>query len=174
MFTLCMAYHLMKIEVVGDVLLVGGNPLTHDLVSAFELKTSSALGSAAWPEFSSGRADTFLGPKFDAVCDEVLALRSQARHADAIALSDKLFESLTPAMNWLAEIGRFRGLEPLWRWGFDRAAAREKAHAAIPGLGIHKGTGFFFLGVSRLLGGDWDGAYLAFGEAEMEDQSLPT
>jgi len=114
-----------------------------------------------------------IGREIEGIVQHILELRTKGDDKEAVEFGDMLFESLTPAMNILWLEGRFNDLTDLWLWSISVVKGIEDKSRTVEGQGVHKGTAFYFLAVSRLLASDFDSAFMWFAEAAKEDECLP-
>lgn len=81
-------------------------------------------------------------------------------------LHDAYFSNFTLVWNQLLAIGRFDEAETLWEMALAPALEVEKQN---PGHEIHKGTPYYFWGITAILRGDIDKGYALMHQAVEED-----
>jgi hypothetical protein len=79
---------------------------------------------------------------------------------------DAYFSNFTLVWNQLLASGRFDEAETLWQMALDPALRAEKQN---PGHEIHKGTPYYFWGMTAILRGDIDKGYALMHQAVEED-----
>jgi len=153
-------------------ILINGRDLMIEIINGLVSTERNVLGGMRWLSFNVRSMESRIGQDFELVVKNILELRAKNDHDKAIEYSDRLFESLTAAMRILLDEGRYDDLMDLWLWSISFVKRTENRLKPTSGL-VHKGTAYYFLGVSRLLAKDFDGSFLSFAEAAKEDDLLP-
>lgn len=164
---------MIKVEKKDGIIYLDGNNFASDIFCGCMIQKSKLLPETRWLTFDSSSMDRHIDVKFSSIINYIFQLRTQARDADAIDFSDAFFQSFTPLMNYFVEQKNYSQSNDMWEWLLSKVRSMEESQEIKFGKGVHKGTAFFFLGFSRLMTGNVDGAYLSFAEAAREDEILP-
>lgn len=108
-----------------------------------------------------------------AIVEHIFDLRIEKRDGEAIDMSNGFFEAFNGVMNSFIMQKNFYAISQLWKRLIAQVSEIEKRHSVEVGRGVHKGTAFFFLGLSQLMMEDIDGAYMSIAAAAEEDKTLP-
>lgn len=161
------------IEKKDSVLYLDGNNFAQDIFHGCVIKKSTMVPGTSWLTFVPSNMDKHIDQKINEIIGYVLDLRKREKDEDAIDFSDAFFQSFTPLMNILVEQKNFSQVASMWEWLILKIKDIEESRGVKFGEGVHKGTAFYFLGFSRLMMENVDGAYLSFAEAAKEDEILP-
>ena len=161
------------IEIKDMVLYLDGVNFVSDIMSGCEIQNSNLVPQTRWLTFNPNYMDKHIDKRIKEIIEYISNLRKQQKDEDAIDLSDAFFQSFTPSMNILVEQKNFYQVANMWNWLISKVKNIEEYRGVEFGKGVHKGTAFYFLGLSRLMMGDVDGAYLSFAEAAKEDEIFP-
>ena len=163
------------IEIRDMALYLDGNNFVSDIMNGCELQNSNLIlqPQTRWLTFNHNYMDKHIDKRIKEIIEYICNLRKQQKDEDAIDLSDAFFQSFTHLMNVLVEQKNFYQVSDMWNWLISKVKNIEEDSGIEFGEGVHKGTAFYFLGFSRLMMGDVDGAYLSFSEAAKEDEILP-
>lgn len=161
------------IELKDRVLYLDGNNFVSDIMNGCTIQSSKIIPNTQWLTFVPSIMDRHLDRNIREITEYIFNLRKQQKDEDAIDVSDAFFQSFTPLMNALVEQKNFYQISNMWVWLISKVKNIEETRGIEFGKGVHKGTAFYFLGFSRLMMGDVDGAYLSFAEAAKEDEIFP-
>ncbi len=161
------------IEIKDMVLYLDGNNFVSDIMNECEIQNSNLVPQTKWVTFNPNYMDRHIDKRIKEIIEYIFNLRNQQKDEDAIDLSDAFFQSFTPLMSVLVEQKNFYQVSDMWNWLISKVKNIEEYQGVEFGKGVHKGTAFYFLGLSRLMMGDVDGAYLSFAEAAKEDEIFP-
>lgn len=87
-------------------------------------------------------------------------------HVGDWAAHDAFFGNFTIIWRWLLELGHSVAAEGVWEFALGSASTWEKAHRSCR---LHKGTPYYFWGMTVLLRGDLDRGFLLMHQALDED-----
>ena len=163
------------IEIRDMALYLEGNNFVSDIMNGCEIQNSNLIlqPQTRWLTFNHNYMDKHIDKRIKEIIEYICNLRKQQKDEDAIDLSDAFFQSFTPLVNVLVEQKNFYQVSDMWNWLISKVKNIEEDSGIEFGKGVHKGTAFYFLGFSRLMMGDVDGAYLSFSGAAKEDEKLP-
>lgn len=164
---------MTKVEKKDGIIYLDGNSFASDIFCGCMIQKSKLVPETRWLTFDSSSMDRHIDIKLNSIIKYIFLLRKQARNVDAIDFSDTFFQSFTPLMSYFAEQKNYSQIDTMWEWLLSKVRSMEESQEIRFGEGVHKGTAFFFLGFSRLMTGNVDGAYLSFAEAAKEDEILP-
>lgn len=162
---------MTKFEIRKLSLFINGGNFANEASKLLELVEGTLVRDTKWVRFNPSINGEEVSKKIEGIVDHILYLRRQSKD-EAIYLSDAFFQSFTPVMNILWEEGRINDMTDLWLWTLAKVRNIEEKRGIVEGKGVHKGTAFYFLAISRLLAKDVDGAFIQFAEAAKEDESL--
>lgn len=97
---------------------------------------------------------------------DVAAQKYFASHPRDFAAHDAFFNNFTIIWRWLLELGHYVAAEEVWEFAMAPAIAWENAH---PAQRLHKGTPYYFRGMTVILRGDLDRGFLLMHQALAED-----
>lgn len=165
---------MAEVEKKNGIIYLDGNSFADDIFCGCMIQKSKLVPETSWLTFDSDFMDKQINIKFNSIINYIFQLRKQARDADAIDFSDTFFQSFTLLMKYFVEQKNYSQVNSMWEWLLSKVRRMEESQGIEFGEGVHKGTAFFFLGFSRLMTGNVDGAYLSFAEAAKEDEILPS
>jgi len=167
-----MTTNMTTFEIRGLSLFIDGKDFAKEVFKLLEPVEGTVPQGAKWARFNPSINGKEVSKKIEGTVEYIFDLRQQSKD-DAIYLSDAFFQSFTPTMNILWQEGRISDMTDLWLWVLSIVRIIEEKEKIEEGKGVHKGTAFFFLAISRLLAKDVDGAFIQFAEAAKEDEYLP-
>lgn len=97
---------------------------------------------------------------------DVAAQKYFASHPRDFAAHDAFFNNFTIIWRWLLELGHYVAAEQVWEFAMAPAIAWENTH---PAQRLHKGTPYYFRGMTVILRGDLDRGFLLMHQALAED-----
>lgn len=165
---------IKTIEIRDKALYLDDNNFAFDIRNGCKTQVSYLKPGTRWLTFNDDYMDECIGDKIKEIIEYINDLRNLQKDEDAIDFSDAFFQSFTDLMSVLAEQKNFYQVSTMWNWLISKVKLIENDNEIEFGKGVHKGTAFYFLGISRLMVEDVDGAYLSFSEAAKEDEILPS
>lgn len=164
---------IKDIQKKDGILHLDGNNFAQDIYNGCEIHNSALVRGTRWLIFNPSNMDKHIDQKINEIIEIIFYLRKQEKDEDAIDYSDAFFQSFTPLMNIFVEQENFSQVIKMWEWLILKVKIIEEFHGVEFGDGVHKGTAFYFLGLSKLMLEDVDGAFLSFAEAAKDDEILP-
>ena len=149
------------------------NSFASEIMYGCVIKDSYLIEDMQWLAFDDEKMDDCIGEKIKEIVEHIIDLRNQHNDGDAIKKADDFFQSFDCLVKVLEEQNNFHQITAMWNWLISKVKSIEEEKGIEFGNGVHKGTAFYFLGITRLIMGDVDGAYLWFSEAAEEDKKLP-
>lgn len=165
---------MVEVERKDGILYLNGNSFADYIFQGCRIQKSAIILETRWLTFDPSVMDEHIGKKINEIVEHIFELRKQGKDEDAIDISDNFFQSFTPLMHIFVEQKNFSQVASMWEWLISKVKSIEESSEIKFGEGVHKGTAFYFLGFSRLMMENVDGAYLSFAEAANDDKILPT
>lgn len=130
------------------------------------------LGESMNSQFNKFYESHFVGHDFDVVkfIDEALSFFSHNlidQNHNNYVIHDNFFNNFTPVWRNFQDQRRFKNAEDIWKKALDISYEWEKKN---PNKRIHKGTPYYFWGVTCILDGDLEKGFLLMHQALEEDK----